>query len=90
MNQVKSGRIPGMHTIELDDWQAEEAQRIGQDVLHQQEAAALKAFYEERKQGEPQDALMEAEELAERAKLMSMDDFKETHAKGSGNRHNRG
>lgn len=90
MGQVKTGRIPGMHTIELDDWHAEEAGRITQAHLHQQEAAALKAAAEERKRGEPQDAVAEAEELALRAQLMSMDDFKETHAKGSGNRHNRG
>lgn len=90
VNQVRTGRIPGMHTIELDDWQAGEAKRITQELLHQQEAAALKEAAEERKRGEPQDALQEAEELAERAKAMSMDDFKETHAKGSGNRYNRG
>jgi hypothetical protein len=89
MGQVKTGKIPGMHTIELDEWHQQEAQRITQEHLHQQEAAVLKAAVEERKRGEPEQAMLEAEELAERAKAMSFDDFKETHAKGSGNRHNR-
>jgi len=90
MEQVHTGRIPGMHTIELDDWMQQEAQRVTQEQLHQQEAAALRAAAEERKQGEPQTALEEAEELAERAKAMSFDEFKDANARGSGNMHKRG
>mmetsp|Transcript_13307 Transcript_13307/g.34661 ORF Transcript_13307/g.34661 Transcript_13307/m.34661 type:complete len:345 (-) Transcript_13307:126-1160(-) len=90
IDQVHSGRIPGMHTIELDAWHRQEAQRIAVEHQRKQEQQALRAAAEAERANGPQTAVEEEDELAERAKSMSFDEFKDTHAKGSGNMRGRG
>ena len=87
MQQLHTGVIPGLYTLSVEEgMRQEEAERALAEAQRSQESSARAAEKAAAKQEREEAGEEDAEELY---KTRAMDDYKDTHTKGAGNRYNR-
>ena len=87
MQQLHAGVTPGIYTLSVEEgMRQEEAERALAEAQRSQESSARAAEKAAAKQEREEAGEEDAEELY---KTRAMDDYKDTHTKGAGNRYNR-
>ncbi len=90
MRQIHTGEIPGLYTFTVEEGlRMEEAERAMQEAAKMQEMSEREEAKRAAKVLREYDEGCGEEDAEERRKLIMMDEYREMHKRGSGNRKNR-